>query len=557
MKMIHPKVFISYSHDSPEHNQWVSDLCVKLQQSEVQVIFDQWDLTASDEPKQFMETAVRNSDWVLVVCTDSYVIKANDGEGGVGYEPMIVTRQQVAKFGINKFIPIIRQMAQADKTPAFLGERACVDFTDDTEFAASFDELLREYFLMPPLQRRSVPHIESLRIKNYRALRDLTLKHLKPLSVFLGANGSGKSTLFDVFAFLAECFTAGLRQAWSKRGGLKELRTRGSEGAIEFEIKYREEPGYPIITYTLSIDEDAEGPFIETETLKWRRGSQGKHVRFLDFSGGKGSLIPGDTPSEDTEQIHERLDEPSILAVNVFGQSGQYPRVGALRRFITDWHLSYLSTEAIREPTEAVRHNRLSKTGNNLPAVIQNLKERYPERLNKIITILSNWVPHFQTVEVESILDGYFSLKIKESPFEKPILAKFAAEGTLKLLSYLTLFHDRLPPQLIGIEEPESYLHPRLLSGLVGECIEVSAVSQLIVTTHSPRFVNELRAEEVWVLYRDEHGFANCKRTSDMPGINEFLETGGKLGQLWMEGYFESGDPLTNAGMPIGDTHAH
>ena len=54
--------------------------------------------------------------------------------------------------------------------------------------------------------QQTVPHIESVRVKNYRALRDVELKQLKPLTVFLGANGSGKSTFFDVFAFLSECF---------------------------------------------------------------------------------------------------------------------------------------------------------------------------------------------------------------------------------------------------------------------------------------------------------------------------------------------------------------
>jgi AAA15 family ATPase/GTPase len=59
----------------------------------------------------------------------------------------------------------------------------------------------------------SIPRIENLRVQNYRALQDLELKKITPLTVFLGSNGSGKSTIFDVFAFLSECFTVGLRKA--------------------------------------------------------------------------------------------------------------------------------------------------------------------------------------------------------------------------------------------------------------------------------------------------------------------------------------------------------
>src|SRR4030066_887580 len=101
--------------------------------------------------------------------------------------------------------------------------------------------------------KQSVPRIEEMSVKNYRALKDLQLKGLTPLTVFLGPNGSGKSTVFDVFAFLSESFTSGLRPAWNKRGRFKELRTRGADGPISFELKYREEPDSPLLTYHLAV----------------------------------------------------------------------------------------------------------------------------------------------------------------------------------------------------------------------------------------------------------------------------------------------------------------
>ena len=553
----HPKVFILYSHDSSEHKQWVSELGAKLRRNGVEAILDQWYLDLNQDLTQFVESGVKDADRVLIICTDSYVSKANGGESGIGYEPMIVTRKLVEDLGANKFIPIIRQTLWEKKTPEFLKERVYIDFTDDDQFDAKFDELLHERLLVPSLQKPLVPHIESLRVNNYRALRDVELKGIKPLSVFLGANGSGKSTFFDVFAFLSECFTVGLDSAWNKRGGFKELRSRGCDGPIEFELKYREEPTTPIITYYLSIAENAEGPIVETEWLQWHRGSQGKHVRFLDFHRGTGSVIPGEKPDKTDTPINEQLDEPSTLAVNMFGQSAQHPRVSALRRFITDWHLSRLSTDATRMATDDGPQKRLSETGDNLPNVIQYLKERYPERLEKIISILSDRVPHLESVDTELIMNGRRLLKIKDAPFDQPILAKFASDGTLKLLSYLILLHDPQPPQLIGIEEPENYLHPRLLTGLVDACRKTSMSSQLLITTHSSRFVNELYADEVWILYRDEQGFTVCKRASEMLGINEFMEAGAKLGQLWMEGFFEFGDPLTNAGGPKRGVRAH
>jgi predicted ATPase len=396
-----------------------------------------------------------------------------------------------------------------------------------------------------------VPRIEYLQVRNYRALRELQLQDLTPLTVFLGPNGSGKSTVFDVFAFLSECFSVGLRKAWDKRGRFKELRSRGSDGLIEIELKYREEPSLPLVTYHLAINEQEKGPVVAEEWLQWRRKQYGKPFRFLDFSMGSGQVVSGDRPDEQDTRVSEDLDSPEMLAVNTLGQFAKHPRVSALRRFITGWYLSYLTADNTRGIPEAGPQERLSATGNNLPNVIQYLKEQHPMRLREIMEALSRRVPRLEKVDAELMADGRLLLQIKDAPFDRPILAKFASDGTLKMLAYLTVLYDPEPPQLIGIEEPENHLHPRLLPGLAEECREASAQSQLMVTTHSPFFVNALRAEELWVLYRDEQGYSRAKRTSSMQGIPEFMEEGAKLGQLWMEGHFEFGDPLTASGGPL------
>jgi len=126
-----------------------------------------------------------------------------------------------------------------------------------------------------------VPRIESLRVKGYRALHDLTLEDLTPLTVFLGPNGSGKSTIFDVFAFLSESFTLGLRQAWDRRGRFKELRTRGAQGPIEIELGYREMPDAPAMVYHLTVGETPKGPIVAAEWL------DGGGARVLDFQKEK------------------------------------------------------------------------------------------------------------------------------------------------------------------------------------------------------------------------------------------------------------------------------
>ena len=155
----------------------------------------------------------------------------------------------------------------------------------------------------------------------------------------------------------------GLRSAWEKRERFKELRTRGSDDPIEFELKYRETPKTPLITYHLTIDEDTKGPCVKAEWLRWRRGSRGKPFRFLDFQESAGHVTAGETPTEGNERIEEQLDDHSILAVSRFGQSALHPRVSALYRFVTGWHFSDFSADATRSIAEAGPARKVIQNG--------------------------------------------------------------------------------------------------------------------------------------------------------------------------------------------------
>lgn len=392
--------------------------------------------------------------------------------------------------------------------------------------------------------------IEYLKVSNFRALRDIEFRDLTPLTVLLGPNGSGKSTTFDVFAFLAESFESGLRKAWDRRGRARELKTRGSDGPLTIEIKYREQPGSPLITYHLAVDERANSPVVVEEWLQWRRKQSGKPFKFLDYKEGKGRAISGEQPDEQDQRAESSLKSADLLAVNALGQFADHPRVAALREFITGWYVSYLSADSARGQPEAGPQERLTRSGDNLANVVQYLAEQHPAQLEKVFEVLRRRVPRIERVMAETMADGRLLLQIKDAPFSHPVLAKFASDGTLKLLAYLLLLHDPAPPPFIGIEEPENYLHPRLLPELAEECRAASGVTQLLVTTHSPFFLNALRPEEVRVLWRDELGYTQAQRACDLPGILHFVREGALLGHLWMEGQLGVGDPLVNQGAP-------
>ena len=398
-----------------------------------------------------------------------------------------------------------------------------------------------------------IARIEYLRVQNFRALRDVELKDVTPLTVLLGPNGSGKSTLFDVFAFLAECFESGLRRAWDKRGRAKELKTRGSDGPVTIEIRYREKPKTPLITYHLAVDEPADRPVVAHEWLAWRRGSHGRSFRFLEYHKGVGQAASGEAPDESATRVDIPLQSPDLLAVNALGQFQEHPRVAALRNFIIGWHVSYLSADSARGQPEAGPQEQLNRTGDNLANVIQFLSEQHPERLENIFEYLRMRVPRVQRALAEPMPDGRLLLQIKDAPFDNPVLARFASDGTLKMLAYLVLLHDPEPPSFIGIEEPENFLHPRLLSGLAEECRATCARTQLLITTHSPFFLDALLPKEVRVLWRDDAGHTQALRAADLPRVQAFMDEGALLGDLWMERQFGVGDPLMEQGGPSRD----
>jgi formylglycine-generating enzyme required for sulfatase activity len=142
-------VFLSYSHDSDAHKDWVRQLAARLRRGGVEVTLDQWQLRLGGDVVRFMDLGIREADRVLMVCTANYVAKAEERKGGAGYEGMIVTGHVARNTDTIKFVPIVRDNAAEPLIPAFLGQRLWVDFRDDGRFEQRLEDLLRELHGVP------------------------------------------------------------------------------------------------------------------------------------------------------------------------------------------------------------------------------------------------------------------------------------------------------------------------------------------------------------------------------------------------------------------------
>lgn len=155
MSVVPPRVFVSYSHDSAHHKEWGLDLASTLRKRGVDVVLDQWDLKPGNDLPHFMETELVKADYIVVICTENYVSKANNGQGGVGYEKGILSAALMKDINQNKVIPILRGTNETS-LPTFLSSKLYINFSKDDEIEYSLDDLLRALLDAPLYEKPEI-----------------------------------------------------------------------------------------------------------------------------------------------------------------------------------------------------------------------------------------------------------------------------------------------------------------------------------------------------------------------------------------------------------------
>lgn len=393
--------------------------------------------------------------------------------------------------------------------------------------------------------------IEKIKIENFKVYKSTEITNVGNFSVFLGANGSGKSTLFDVFGFLSDALKSNVKVALNKRGGYKEVCTRGSKGPITFEIKFRNtemQGSQPLITYHLeiSLQQGTTIPVVAKEFLSYRRGQKGKPYRFLDFQYGKGTAIINEDQYTDSlnfedQREEQTLDSPDILAIKGLGQFQKFKAISAFRRLLDEWYVSNFQIQNAKEAEDVGYSEHLSTTGNNLAQVAKFIWENHRDVFNTIIEKFKQRVPGIENVEPEETPDGRIILKFKDGSFKDPFISRFVSDGTIKMFAYLVLLYDPVRHPLLCVEEPENYLHPELLYELAEEFREYAqSGGQVFVSTHSPDFVNAIRVNELFWLTK-LHGITSITKSDEI--VKKLYENGDKMGWLWQQGYLKGSGP--------------
>ncbi len=141
--MTSPTGFISYSWDNESHRQWVRDLATRMRSDGVAVTLDAWETALGDQLPEFMERSIRENEFVLIICTPRYKVRAEARTGGVGYEGDVITGEVLIDRNHRKFIPVLRQGTWRQAAPSWLSGKQYIDLSGDPYSEETYAQLVR------------------------------------------------------------------------------------------------------------------------------------------------------------------------------------------------------------------------------------------------------------------------------------------------------------------------------------------------------------------------------------------------------------------------------
>nr|VFJ45680.1 MAG: Predicted ATPase [Candidatus Kentron sp. DK] len=322
-------------------------------------------------------------------------------------------------------------------------------------------------------------------LRNYKSITSCDVR-LGPLTYLVGPNGSGKSTFLDALRFVRDALIGTLDNALNERGGFSSVRSLfcfSNDFGIRFEFRTRDGQS---AHYAFQIGISPEGRHeVQREECSI---SGGVFTSFFHVEKGKGV--------KSSEPILPLIMTDRLMLQAVSGLPKFRPLFDALMAM----SFYHLDPKRIREYQKPQDGRVLKSAGENIVSVIDYLGRNTPESMGIIREYLQKVVPAITTVTpwragtMETLAFGEsHHIAADGTPYQ--LLAENMSDGTLRALGILTaLFQGsrEYSPTLIGIEEPESALHPAAAGALREALQRASERTQIIVTSHSPDLLDDM-----------------------------------------------------------------
>jgi predicted ATPase len=395
--------------------------------------------------------------------------------------------------------------------------------------------------------------IRSIRVKNFKSLKDVSLD-LGLRNVLVGPNMSGKSNLIDVFRFLLDVLfptqpgVTGLRYALGRMGGFSEVAWKGGDAgliSIAMEGEHRPHDGSEkpdVWKYEIEFSGDPYGNVAVENEILAVTGSAGTY-NLIDKDKAERLRVVRKSDGTIIARVSE-LARPALQS-DIPGWEGNV----LVREPLASWRFYHFIPSLIKvQENKAVAVSFLKEHGDNLSSWLMTLQTRHPQSFAKIESVARDVFPEIKSLFTSPTQQGTVYVAATEKHLNRPVSIWQMADGQLAFIALLSLVYApaELGASLYCVEEPENYLHPRLIETLIELVKQVQdelgpeRSAQIVFTTHSPHLIDKVSLDELIVVERRE-GATYFTRPSGKQHLRDLLmqeEVG--LGELYYTGALSS-----------------
>ena len=360
----------------------------------------------------------------------------------------------------------------------------------------------------------------ELQAKRYRSLREESIELSDNLNLFIGTNASGKSTILDALRFLHEGVIAGnFREPVRSRGGVIHLAWQGEDADVIDLVVHFEDKTQKIFEWSVRLVK--QGYEFHVEEFVRHLIPQAPPSELLRADRGEGSWWSGE------KQGGVALKQsPTTCALAAAAADATFP-ARDVAEFVKTWGFFDPNPFLLRRDWAGMDSGRFDPYGRNLGETLYALWSSSRETFNRIVLATEAVIGVPQAIEPRES-EGRFYFVQSEPGLTHPVHQIGASSGTLRMLALMTALFGGPRASLMGIEEPENYVHPTALSSFVLYLLDASSDVQFMVTTHSPLVLNFLNdPEAVRIVRLSESQGTKVIKEGNPEGVRNALEASG------------------------------
>lgn len=372
--------------------------------------------------------------------------------------------------------------------------------------------------------------ITRVQIEHYKSIEKVDLA-LGPLVVLVGPNGVGKSNFIDALRLIREAVSSGLDRAVAERHGIDSIRqwSPSKPYYVSLRVEVANLRGEGFLSFTLASYSGSHA--VRREEAAWTpRGEPTRApASYVRDSNGQVVLRRSGEPAA----VMLQAEQTEELFLSQF--EGRW--LSGLASALSNFEAYSIYPNMLRTPQRSSSDLRLDSGGENLTSVFKQLtkskRQNFIKARNEILVSMRKVMPLLDTIRIQS-LGGLMvpAFRVKESNGKvHDFNVSQISDGTLRVLGLLTALYQPARPQVIAMEEPEQTINPGILAVLAEAIEQTAEESQVLVTTHSPEFLDKFRDPRVVIAAEMEEGVTKLGPVDEvqLQAVYERLFTLGEL----------------------------